>query len=394
MGRVGATRASTFSRAAVKVLVISRRFSWRGDKPPWADSGSFPYARAGRRRNPGASAETIPVKGQGLGHGDLGHQPGRVLDSPQPDFLDSRPQLFQHSAGFQDRRADLVFQASQKIFFGKADPQAPHPVPKIAPVIDDGDPRGRIDQGVQHQGRILNRTAHGAHMVEAESQGNHAPPEEPDASGLRPTIRRPRRECGWSRRYPFPGRPGTGRRSPRPRFPARSAGDPIQVPGVVHRAEMRIDAGHPVGELMEVGLAEQDGAGLEQAVDAMAFPLGIKFRRIFDPAVVRTPFVLKRSFKLIGIPWSGPRYLPAAISFSARRPDGGEFGGHRKEGVEGGVEPGNPVQKKLRKLHGRNFPLRIRGARVAIVRFESFLKCIGFPFSGNSVPEAPKMMVL
>ena len=35
--------------------------------------------------------------------------------------------------------------------------------------------------------------------------------------------------------------------------------------------------------------------------------------------MVRTPAVAKRSFTATGIPWSGPRYSPCAISVSARR---------------------------------------------------------------------------
>src|SRR6185503_6202020 len=42
-----------------------------------------------------------------------------------------------------------------------------------------------------------------------------------------------------------------------------------------------------------------------------------RFSKSFEPHVVRTPFVAKRSFTPYGMPCSGPRYLPAAISLSA-----------------------------------------------------------------------------
>ena len=46
---------------------------------------------------------------------------------------------------------------------------------------------------------------------------------------------------------------------------------------------------------------------------------GTRFRYGSAPQVVRIPFVSRRSFVPHGIPWSGPRYFPAAISASARR---------------------------------------------------------------------------
>ncbi len=45
---------------------------------------------------------------------------------------------------------------------------------------------------------------------------------------------------------------------------------------------------------------------------------GTRFRYGSAPYVVRMPFVSRRSLTPNGIPWSGPRYFPAAISASAR----------------------------------------------------------------------------
>ena len=49
----------------------------------------------------------------------------------------------------------------------------------------------------------------------------------------------------------------------------------------------------------------------------VASVVGTQSARIFEPPVVFTPTVWYRSFRLIGMPWSGPRSLPSSSARSA-----------------------------------------------------------------------------
>ena len=74
----------------------------------------------------------------------------------------------------------------------------------------------------------------------------------------------------------------------------------------------------PHGELVEVGLAHDDGArrARSRATTVPSYG-GFHPERIFDEAVVSTPFVHMLSLRASGMPWSGPWSSPDARSVSA-----------------------------------------------------------------------------
>ena len=65
-------------------------------------------------------------------------------------------------------------------------------------------------------------------------------------------------------------------------------------------------------------LAINTAPALRRRTTTSASSSMMRFSKSAVPHVVGTPFVLKRSFTPYGMPCSGPRYLPAAISSSQR----------------------------------------------------------------------------
>ncbi len=62
---------------------------------------------------------------------------------------------------------------------------------------------------------------------------------------------------------------------------AGAAGNSGKIPGIVDGAEVRVVAGDAVGELVHVGLAENDGAGIFELRDHRGVVQGNEFRENF-----------------------------------------------------------------------------------------------------------------
>ena len=90
------------------------------------------------------------------------------------------------------------------------------------------------------------------------------------------------------------------------RAAARAAGRSRRIARMPHGAERRLLARRAERELVQVGLADDDGARLAQARDDGASASGCRGGTA-DPAVVGVPATSTRSFTEIGMPCSGPR---------------------------------------------------------------------------------------
>ena len=67
----------------------------------------------------------------------------------------------------------------------------------------------------------------------------------------------------------------------RARSAARSAGNPLGIPGIAHRAEMRIGGRDAVGEFVQSGLADQHRARVIQLRGTTAVVIGDEIREDF-----------------------------------------------------------------------------------------------------------------
>ena len=128
----------------------------------------------------------------------------------------------------------------------------------------------------------------------------------------------------------------------------------VQPPGVVHRAIMGVGAGRAIGELVQVGLAEQHRAGALEALDRggveVRDPVGKERRAVGggDPSggvevldrdrdAVQRPAMVARHDRRLG----RARRLARAVR------------GHPDVGVEARLEPLDPAQHHLGQLDRR-----------------------------------------
>ena len=131
----------------------------------------------------------------------------------------------------------------------------------------------------------------------------------------------------------------------RRRAAAGTAGGAARVPGIVGLPEIRMHGA--IGVFQQVGLAEDDGAGLPSGCAPARHPSSpVRGLPAREAKVVGTPAMSIRSLIAIGTPCSGPRSCPAFSSRSALSACGQAFGlQHRDEAVERRIEPRDPVQR-------------------------------------------------
>ena len=122
--------------------------------------------------------------------------------------------------------------------------------------------------GVKRGGGIAHRARDRPHVVEGEIERHHAVTADAAVAGLEPD----RAAVGSGDADGAAGVAAHGQEhhaggDRRGRSAAGAAGNPLQVPRVAHRAEMRVGRGDAVGQLVQVGLADQHRAGFGQLFD-------------------------------------------------------------------------------------------------------------------------------
>ena len=163
--------------------------------------------------------------------------------------------------------------------------------------------------GAEHQRAVLHRAGHRPDGVHAPGERHDARVAHPaDRSGRSPTM--PLTADGSRIEPPVsvPSAPKHGAGRDRGAGAAAGAGrEAVGVPRVAHRAVVRVGRGAAPGELVHVGLAEQDRAGALAAGRAtVASASGRQSARTLLPAVVTQPARPMLSFSASGMPCSGP----------------------------------------------------------------------------------------
>src|SRR5439155_13627611 len=123
-----------------------------------------------------------------------------------------------------------------------------------------GVPRIISGHRLQHQSGVPHRARHGADMVEAEDVGTYAGETDAPVRGLQPhDAAEGRGDADGATRVRAEGRGSEAGGNRYPGSTAGSARDPVQVPGIVRGAVVRIDRGRCGGELVGQALSEEDG---------------------------------------------------------------------------------------------------------------------------------------
>ena len=114
--------------------------------------------------------------------------------------------------------------------------------------------------GLQHQRAVFCTLGHGAGLIQAGGKGNHAPAGNASVGGFEAgNVVQGRRLADGAAGVGASGAGGqTGTETGR-RTAGGAAGDPFQVPGVLHRAVVAGFVGGAHGELVHIGLAQHDG---------------------------------------------------------------------------------------------------------------------------------------
>ena len=116
---------------------------------------------------------------------------------------------------------------------------------------------------------------------------------------------------------------------------ARAAGDARRIVGIAGRAERGVVVGHAVGELVQVGLAEHDRAGVEQRCTTGALRFGRLLAQAGRAAGGRHHRrVSILSLRASGTPCSGPSRRRAGAAVGAPGRGAHRVGIEADEGVE------------------------------------------------------------
>ena len=172
----------------------------------------------------------------------------------------------------------------------------------------DGRETRSPSQHVEHERRVCDRARHRSDVIERPAQRHDAVGRNLPGAGLRPTM--PHAADGMRIEPPVsvPSAPNAMPAASADRRPAaRPAGRSRRVPGIAHRPERRFLAGRAERELVQVGLADDDGARVAQTLDDRRIDGRFSAGGSADPDVVRVPATSTRSFTATGMPCSGPR---------------------------------------------------------------------------------------
>ena len=181
---------------------------------------------------------------------------------------------------------------------------------------------------------------------------------------------------------------------------ARSARNPVERPGIMRRAVMRIVACNPVGEFMHVGLAEQNGAGAGKLPRDGCVRRGdeiaqdLRSRRRADAARPEVVLQCDRNAEERTMSCCPDRRL-RANSFSARRAAASACSAVTvRNALRRGLCRSMRRRNMLRQFDGRNFSFRQqrgkffdRGKREEILRASS-AECLFKSTARKSFPAA------
>ena len=202
-------------------------------------------------------------------------------------------------------------------------------------------------------------------MVDGPAQGQHSGLAHPAVARLQPDHAA---DGGWhADRAAGIGAQGAGDHARRHGGAGAAAGTGRgagQVPGVVGGTVVGRIGGRSEGELVGGGLAHQHRARLPQAHHRRGVGGGDVVSQDAGAGGGADARRLVEVFQGNGHAGQRPALAAGQGRVGGHRLRQGQVGRHRDEGVEGGLQPLQPLQSRLRQLHGAALPAAQQGGEV------------------------------